>query len=167
MRQKFQRVRRQRDSGFSLVELCVTLGIAIVMAAVAMPVVRSTLASYRLRSAVNAVNAAVQKTRYRAIAAGYPFALVINRNNSSLQVQSDPTDTNKFASVGSAIPFASEPMLGQSATLVFRPGGAIQCPQCTATQTDAKGNWLLTLTHGSMPTETMTISPYGQINVTP
>lgn len=160
--------RRDACSGFTLMELCVTMAIALVMAAVSVPVIGSTLRAYKMNTAVAGVNSGILKTRYRAISAGYPFALVMNKANSTLQVQSDPANSGAFANVGLPIPIASAPnMLGQNMTLVFRPGGAIQCPACTAAQVDATGNWLITLSYTAVPTETLTVSPYGQITVTP
>ena len=142
--------------------------IVAVMSAISVPVVKSALSSYTLNTAVAAVSGAVQSTRYRAIAAGYPFQLAFNRANSTYQIQSDPTNTGVFANVGTPVPFSSKPnLLGINTTLVLHPGGKIQCPLCSAAQVDASGNWLMTVTYGSNPVETIAVSPYGRINVTP
>jgi hypothetical protein len=139
-----------------------------VMSAIAVPVVQSALSSYTLRTTVASVSGAIQSVRYRAIANGYPFAVVFNRSNSTYQVQSDPTDTGAFANVGQPVPITStKNLLGLNTTLVFRPGGMVQCPACTPAQVDAAGNWLITVTYGKNPVETIAVSPYGRINVTP
>jgi len=159
---------RIAESGFTLMELMVVMVIGLVMTAVSVPLLSRVFAAYKMNSAIAAVNGGILKSRYQAISAGYPFALVINGVNSTVQVQSDPTDTGAFANVGKPVPFSSLPnIVGANMTLVFRPGGAIQCPQCSAAQKDAKGNWLIILNYAKLPTETLTVSPYGQITVKP
>lgn len=147
--------------GFTLAELLVTMGIGLVMTAIAVPAVKSTLNSYRLNSAVASVSGSIQSTRYRAIAAGYPFSVTFSKANSTLQVKSDPLNSGTFTNVGGAIPFSSAQVLGQDTVLTFRPGGAVQSPQA-----DANGNTSMTMTYAGK-TETLTVSVYGRTNVTP
>jgi prepilin-type N-terminal cleavage/methylation domain-containing protein len=155
-------------NGFTLIELMVAMAIGLVMTAVSVPLVNRVFTTYKMKAAIAAVNGGILKSRYQAISAGYPLALVINAGNSTVQVQSDPTDTGVFANVGTPVPFSSlRNIVAANMTLVFRPGGAIQCPQCSAAQKDAKGNWLIILNYGKLPTETLTVSPYGQITVKP
>lgn len=156
------------EPGFTLAELAITLAIIGVVTAISVPTIQSALSAYTLNNAVTSVTGAIQTTRYHAVEAGYPYALVLDRSTSNFQVQSDPTDSGTFANAGSSIPFSSiSNILGANTTLVFRPGGAVQCPQCSNNQVDANGNWVLAVNYGTNPTETITVSPYGRINVTP
>jgi len=144
--------------GFTLMELLVTVSVGIVLSAMAVPMVRSALANYHLRSAVAAVTGTIQSTRYRAIYQGYPFAVTFSQASSSYQLASDPARSGSFANVGSAVPFGgSSVALGQNTTLQFRPSGQVQATAGTTT---------LTLTYAGQ-TETITVSSYGNINVTP
>lgn len=160
---------RASARGFTLMELCVCAAIVAVMSAVAIPVVKSTLRSYTLNTAVSSVTGAVQTVRYRAIANGYLFSVSFNSAKSTYQIQSDPTNTgNNFANVGTPVPFSATPnILGLNTTLVFRPGGAVQCPACSAAQVDAAGNWLMTASYLNVPVKTIAVSPSGRVNVTP
>jgi prepilin-type N-terminal cleavage/methylation domain-containing protein len=156
------------EPGFTLAELAIALAIIGVVTAVSVPTIKSAMSAYTLNSAVTSVTGAIQTARYRAVEAGYPFALVLNHATSNFQVQSDPTDTGSFVNAGNAVPFSSVVnILGTNTTFVFRPGGAVQCPQCSSNQVDVNGNWVLTVNYGNNPTETITVSPYGRVNVTP
>lgn len=154
---------RRAARGFSLLELVVVVGIILVMTAIALPVVQSSLNAYKVSTAVAAVNNAVQTTRYRAIQVGYPFQVVFTRATSTYQIQSDPTDTGNFANVGNPIVFTTVPnMMNQNTTLTFRPGGAVASPQALA-----NGSTPMTLTYLNVTPELITVSAYGRINVTP
>lgn len=149
--------------GFSLLELCVAMGIAVVMTSIAVPVVRSSLNAYRLNTAVVSVTGAVQTTRYRAIQTGYPFQIVFNRAASTYQILSDPNDVGNFANVGNPVVFSTVPnIINQNTTLTFRPGGAVQSPQALA-----NGTTPMTLTYLNVTPELITVSAYGRTNVIP
>jgi Tfp pilus assembly protein FimT len=156
--------RRGRSStanrGFTLLELLFTVLIGIVLTVIALPLVQNVMTGFKLRSAVASVTGAIQTTRYQAISSGYAFRVVLDKTASTIQVQSDPNRTGTFANTGSAIPLASSSIpvvLGTSTTLQFRPSGVV-----TATT----GSTTLTLTYGGK-TETITVSSYGNIKVTP
>jgi prepilin-type N-terminal cleavage/methylation domain-containing protein len=146
--------------GFTLIEALIVVAIIFVLAALSIPLVQSTFAYFRLRGAVSSVTGAIQSTRYQAISNGYAYKVILNKAASTLQVQSDPTRTATFANVGNAIPLAGSAVpvvLGQDTTLMLRPSGIVQA---------TTGSTTLTLTLGAK-TETITISSYGNIKVTP
>jgi len=150
----------RKSWGFTLVEMMVVVAIGIVVTAIAVPTVSSVMNTYRLRAAVSSVTGAIQSTRYQAISSGYAFQVVLSKANSTIQVQSDPGGTNTFANVGSAIPLASSSIpvvLGANTTLQFRPSGLVQA---------TAGSTTLTLTYRGK-TETITVSNYGNVKVTP
>ncbi len=154
---------RQQDPaprGVSLLELVFVILITILMAAMAVPLVDNALGLYRLRSAVSSVTGAIQTTRYQAISDGIPYQVVFNAAANTFQVQNDPNFTGVFANVGNAVPLASSSIpvvLGTSTTLRFRPSGIV---------TASVGSTTLTLTYGGK-TETITVSSYGNVKVTP
>src|SRR6267378_4282465 len=112
--------RRDRGSrGFSVLELVVVMAVALVMSAMAVPVIQSSLSSFRLRGAVASVTGAIQSTRYRAIFDGCTYQI----SNTVTGGNCAPT----FTKVGGPIPFAtSQVVLSQDVTLQFSPGGSIQ-----------------------------------------
>lgn len=160
--------RNHASRGFSLLELCVVLAIVIVTTAISLPMVNGALKAYTVNSAVSSVTGAIQTTRYRALQNGYPFEITFTQSTSNYQVLSDAGNVGTFANVGNALPFSNTTnILGATTTLVFHPGGSVQCPACAGAQLDASGDFLMTVTYSNMPTETITVSPYGRITVTP
>jgi prepilin-type N-terminal cleavage/methylation domain-containing protein len=167
--------------GFSLMELVVTVAIVLIVAAIAIPLVQNAMGSYQFQSGVVSATGAIRSTRYQAIANGYPFQLVFSKANSTFQVQKDPTQTTfgtfdgNFANVGSALPLSSSaatPGLSADLTLQFSPSGAVKVVTVssgttTVTSCGGTGNpCQLVLAYGGK-TETITVSAYGNINVTP
>jgi len=154
-------VERQLESrGFTLIEMVMVVAIGLVVAAMAVPTVNKVMNTYRLRAAVSSVTGAIQTTRYQAISSGYAYQVVLKKTAGTLQVQSDPGRTGTFANVGNAIPLTSssiQVVLNADTTLQFRPSGLVQA---------TTGATTLTLTYGSN-TETITVSNYGNVKVTP
>jgi prepilin-type N-terminal cleavage/methylation domain-containing protein len=149
---------RSRWTGFTLIEVLITMAIAIVLTAISVPLVRNAYTSYRLAAAVSSVSGAIQTTRYQAISAGYPFQVVFSKANSTYQVQSDPTRTGTFANVANAVPFGTQQMaLGANTTIQCHPSGLL---------TASVGSSTLTLTYSNKQ-ETIMVSSYGNIKVTP
>ncbi|HEX7284932.1 MAG TPA: GspH/FimT family pseudopilin [Candidatus Angelobacter sp.] len=150
--------------GFTLIEVLIVVAIVFVLAALSMPLVQNTFAYFRLRGAVSSVTGAVQSTRYQALQNGYPYAIALSAAAGTYQIQNDPTNTGVFASVGSAIPLsgsANAAALDTDKSFTFRPSGRVQSPQA-----DANGNTTLTLTASNGRTATITVTRYGNVNVT-
>ena len=139
-----------------------TMAVGMILAAMAVPAVRSSVQYFRVRSAVSSVTSAIQSTRYRAIFDGCPYNITFDKSANTLQVASETAGGNScaatFTNVGTAVPFGTTAVtLNQNVTLQFRPGGSVQATTGTTT---------FTLTYGST-TKTVTVSSYGNINVTP
>lgn len=160
--------RSRHIKGFTLLEAMFTVLVLIFMTAMAIPLVNNVMGAYRMQSAVSSVTGAIQSTRYQAISSGYAYQLVLNKANSTFQVQSDPTwpTATTFANVcdGGAtscpVPLSSSAIavvLGADTTLQFRPSGMVSA---------TTGSTTLTITYGGK-TETITVSSYGNIKVTP
>jgi Tfp pilus assembly protein FimT len=152
--------------GYTAIQLLVTLAIAIVMFGMTVPLVRSTVASYQLRSAVNAVVGIIQTTRYQALYQGYPYKVAFSSANKNYQISSCSTcpGTQTYTNIGNAVPFTassnfsgSSVTLGADTTLQFNPSGNIVA---------TTGSTTLTLT-GNGTTETITVSKYGYVTISP
>jgi Tfp pilus assembly protein FimT len=163
----------KRSSGVSMLELIVVVAITALTSVIAVPIIGSAMNSYQTRSAASSAASAVQSTRYRAIAAGYPYQVAYSAANSNYLIQSDPNATGAFNNIPSTEnngpgPFSLsgssvQAKLVQDITLGFSPSGAVRgttggvtsnCP-CTFTVT-YKGT-----------VETITVSLYGNVSITP
>lgn len=72
-----------------LLELTMTLAAGLILAAMAVPVVRSSVQYFRVRSAVSSITGAIQSTRYRAIFDGCPYNIAFNGTANTFQVASE------------------------------------------------------------------------------
>ncbi len=156
------RERGIQETGFSILELAVVLGVSLIMAAIAVPTISSSLSYFKLRSAVTAATSAIQSTRYRAIYDGCAYQLTLSKATNEYQIASETSGTNTcaaaFTSVGGAVPFTSSQIaLNQDVTLQFQPSGIVQSTAGAMTFTLADGTRL----------ETITVTRYGAISVKP
>lgn len=160
--------RRSRNvQGFTLLELLFTVAVVILMTTMAVPLVSNVMGTFRLRSAVSSVTGVIQAARYQAISSGYAYQVVLSKAGSTFQVQSNPSwPTGTFTNycvptaVSCAVPLSNSAIpvvLGADTTLQFRPSGMV-----TATA----GSTTLTLAYGDK-SQTITVSTYGNIKVTP
>lgn len=157
--------------GFTLLELLFTVIIVMIMAAMAIPLVQNVVGNFRLRGAVSSVTGAIQSTRYQAIFQGCPYQLAIDNVANTYQVQRQCPIGGAFANycptngaANCAVPLAgsSTPItLNAPLTLTFSPGGKVSSAQFPA------GGINLVLTYSNKPPETITVSTYGSIHVTP
>jgi Tfp pilus assembly protein FimT len=151
--------------GFTILELVIVVGIAMVLAAIAVPSIQSSLRTFAVKSAVSSLTGAIQGNRYQAIFHGCPYQVAFTAATYSYQVSSEAPaagGTNclaAYANVGTAIPLqGSGVTLNQDVTLVFHPSGQVQATTGNMTN--------ILLTNASL-TETITVSAYGRVNVTP
>jgi len=153
---------RRRDRGFTLIEMVMVVAVGMILAAMAVPSVRSSIQYFRVRAAVSNVTGAIQSTRYRAVFDGCSYNITIDKTANTYQVGSTTNSGNacnaSFANVGTAIPFGpANVVLNNQTVLQFKPSGFVQA---------TTGATTFTLTYGST-VKTVTVSSYGNINVTP
>jgi type II secretory pathway pseudopilin PulG len=144
--------------GFSMIEIILSLLVGSILTAIAIPQIASVLNRYKLQGAVASSTWAIQSTRYQALMAGYPYQVVFTASTGKYQIQDLPPGAASYANVGTAVPLSgAKVVLNQNTTLQFKPNGAV-------TATAGSLNFTLTF---SGSTKTITVSNYGNINVTP
>jgi prepilin-type N-terminal cleavage/methylation domain-containing protein len=153
--------------GFTVVELLIVCVIFVVMTSIAIPLINNVTSYFRLRGAISSVTGAIQSTRYQAIFQGCPYQVVFVAATSTYQIKNQCPAGGAF--VNACLPAAATcPMplsgsgtpvtLGADITLTFSPGGKV---------TSATAPMQMIITYGGKPPETITVSSYGSINVTP
>lgn len=80
----------RKNSGFTLVELMVTIAIIAIVSAIAIPGYMSWLPNYRLRSAVLDLEGNIQQTRLQAIKHNQTWAVLFDQPNDIYYVCSNP-----------------------------------------------------------------------------
>jgi prepilin-type N-terminal cleavage/methylation domain-containing protein len=160
--------RGQQARGFSLLELIFVIVIGLIMTVIAIPLVNNVTSYFRLRGAVSSVTGAIQSTRYQAIFQGCPYQVVFTAATQSYQIQNQCPVGGAFANVCVPATLAACPVpvsgsgtpvtLNADITLTFSPGGKVS---------SATSPMQMVITYGGKPPETITVSSYGSINVTP
>jgi prepilin-type N-terminal cleavage/methylation domain-containing protein len=106
-------IARKWDAGFSLTELVVALGVALVLAGIGLPTFLRAFHSYQLTNAANQVADILRLTRYEAIRLNTPV-------NCIIQTASDPTMTNLYSVLknGTADPGQKSILLQSSGNII-------------------------------------------------
>jgi prepilin-type N-terminal cleavage/methylation domain-containing protein len=146
-----------QQRGFTLIELLVSLVVAVVLTAIAIPLVGSLLVQYRMRSSASMVSGVISSTRYKAIYQGYPFAVAFSKANGTYQLSSKVPPATSFSNVGDAIPFQVSGMsIDQDNTFIFSPSGVV---------TSSVGALEVNLSYKGK-TDKIAVSSYGNVRVT-
>jgi Tfp pilus assembly protein FimT len=151
-----QTVRFGSARGFSIVELMLVILIGIILTAIALPEVQSSLYNYRLRGAVSMATWAIQSTRYQALMEGVPYQVVLTSASNQYQVQG--FIGGAYTNVGGVVPLSSLPVaLSADTTLNFRPNGSVTAPV---------GALNFTITYQGV-CQRVTVTNYGNVSITP
>jgi len=153
-------MKRYATTGFTLLELLVTITIGMVLTGIAIPMTINALRSYTLTSAVAAATGAIQSTRYAAIMHGYPYEITFTPATNSYQVYSEPGGQTTYSAVGTPIPITGSGGISISRTVTYQffAGG-------TVTETSIPPNMLFSITNSWGGSNTVTVSGVGNVSV--
>src|SRR5713101_3447630 len=157
------RARACAQRGFTTLELGVTVIVGMMLATFVVPLVRSELNFFKVRSAASSIRGAIQSARSQAIFSGCAYAVTINKDAMTYQVSGQLVGAAgcaaEFTNIGPAIPIAEagSVTLDENVTLQARPDGL--------TRTTIGVPTLVLNCRGI--TETIFVSKYGNISVTP
>jgi len=159
---------KHAEAGFSMLEVALVMGIALLMAAMAIPTARSAIATYQLSAAVDSVTGAIQGARYQAIMHGYPYQVDIDSTTNLIQISSQIPPATTYTATGSAVPLSAQPVtvgvgtagsgFAGHATLQLKANGAVTIASGQAAP------MVLTITYNNT-TRTITVSNYASIKV--
>lgn len=141
----------------------------LILLAIAIPQVTSTMNYFRFRKAISSVQTALQSTRYLAVSQGLRYRLAFTKATSTYQLtyESDPVNNPGTyvavpGPVGNAVAWnggwTQTATISADTTLQFNPSGSVSA---------TTGALTFTLAYLNQPTETFTISTYGRVSVTP
>jgi Tfp pilus assembly protein FimT len=153
------RCKNNRSSaGYTTMEAAMVITIVMVLLGMGIPKFVQAIANYKLHAAADSVAWAMQSTRYQALQKGYTYELTISAANNTYQVLSKPIGASSFSNVGGAVPLTASPVtVSATTTLTFSPNGSV---------TVVAGAQTITLTYSGF-TETVTVTNYGSVTVTP
>jgi hypothetical protein len=139
--------------------------ISMITAAFALPIMQTTVNKYRLKAATANATWAIQSTRFQALMEGYPYQVTLSGGtggiNPTYQIANEPLGTNSFSSVGSSVPLSgSSVTINQTEVLQFKANGTV------ATSPVSAAPYTFTISYAGF-TETITVSNYGNITITP
>ena len=148
-------MKRNSNSGFSLIEMLIVIAIAMVLAGIAIPIFGNAMNSYRESAAVSAVTSAIQATRYQAIMHGYPYELVFTSTGLTYQIFNEVPPATSFSLV--------TPGVGSATTPLPSAGGIVMTGLVGCTTTNSLTNCTTmtgtTITYTFAANGTVTVSP--------
>ena len=156
---------RRASRGFTLVELTMVLLISGITAAFALPIVQTTVNKYQLKGATASATWAIQSTRFQALMEGYPYQVTLSGGtggvNPTYQIANKTVGASSYTNVGTSVPLSGRPVvLGATTVLQFQPNGTV------ATSPVTSAPYTFTIAY-SGTTETVTVSNYGNVDVSP
>lgn len=173
------KISRHRADGFSMVELLVTVAIAGIVMAMALPIMNNTITSMHLGSAAGSLAGAFQSTRYIAISTGCPYQLTVVPSSNSYQLQTlqisgtPPTCAANYSNVGNPAgnpntgptPFASSDISTTFSTPIqFNPDGTVSAAGVVGIVTP--GCFIVPITaYHSSAIKTVKITGIGNVSV--
>lgn len=173
------------SGGFKLLELVVVVAVVLIMSAIAVPVINTSMSNLHLSSSATNLAGAIQSARYQAISAGCPVQVAIlyarQSGEQTYQISAEnitgtpPACSATYTNVGSVVPFTtSEITVTSVAGIVLNattnPSVAVQLnPSGTVSivGSAASAPYLLVLSQAKGgQTNTVNISGVGYVKVT-
>ena len=132
-----QRLARQDEHGFSVVELVISVLILLILSAIALPSLAETLRSYRLAGDARALASQLSLAKMRAAAEFSQSQLSFNFANGTYQLQVFDKGANAFVTEGGAVQYLSSGVtFGFGA--ITTPAGTQPAPITDTPQIDRK-----------------------------
>ncbi len=157
--------------GFKLIELMLVVAVACVILAISLPAINRTITSMHLTSSATSLAGVIQSTRYKAIATGCPYEVVITASTLSYQILTEPVVISAtapvcgttYSNVGNSVTFAnSDVVINANQTLVLNPSGTISA--VGSITVPSTFTIVFSIANGSQ-TKTVTVSGVGNVSI--
>jgi type IV fimbrial biogenesis protein FimT len=145
-RANFVPVRRSRGSGFSLVELVLSLAVLLILTTVAVPVVIRSLQAYQLNSTASQLAGMLKFTKFEAIRQNTRVSCQIVQQGTTWQIWAD--------SNGNGVPDAAEPQMFVSGSFTLLPASSVPDPSAIVSTLGLGASSAWTVLSGSNATVT-------------
>src|SRR5260370_42715191 len=126
------RARACAQRGFTTLELGVTVIVGMMLATFVVPLIRSELNFFKVRSAASSIRGAIQSARSQAIFSGCAYAVTINKDAMTYQVSGQLAGAAGRAAevthIRPALPIAGTGSVTLSTNFIFRASPARFCP---------------------------------------
>jgi prepilin-type N-terminal cleavage/methylation domain-containing protein len=156
--------------GFSLIEIMMVMAISLIVLKMSLPMINSTIISFRLGSAASSLAGAIQSYRYKAISVGCPISIAVSSQTfqiaaESLTTTAPPTCSTTFTNdVAGATQYStSDISLNAPVTLFLNPNGTLTTS--AASIVPANFSLILSPSNGAS-TKTVTVSGVGNVKIT-
>lgn len=120
LRANFVSRRGSPRSGFSLVELLLSLAVLLVITTLAVPVVVRSLQTYQLNASASQLSGMLKFTKFEAIRRNTPVSCQIAQQGSTWLIWVD--------SNGNAVPDGAEPQMILGGSFTLLPSGSVPSP---------------------------------------
>jgi prepilin-type N-terminal cleavage/methylation domain-containing protein len=128
---KFVSTRRSPQSGFSLVELVLSLAVLLIITTLAVPVIIRSLQSYQLNSAASQLSGMLKFAKFEAIRQNTPVSCQIQQQGANWLIWVD--------SNGNGQPDGAEPQMVLSGSLTLLPAASVPDPSSITSALGAGG----------------------------
>jgi prepilin-type N-terminal cleavage/methylation domain-containing protein len=147
-----QRNRKPRERGFSLIELCIVLVIALVLSAMAVPQVLNVVNTFKLRNATVELSGIIQQARSRSVQDNAHYPIYFDTGSAGM--------TRAFVGInGSTIDLAKDPIVSWGSEI--QPQAASGAPSTAALKTAFLSGSTSNATVYDGSTNQITFSPMG------
>jgi len=156
---------RSGELGYSLMEVMVVAGLAMVLSAVAIPMIGSALSTFRLGGDAHSLTNAVSLTKMRAAATFTRARLFVDRSNNSFHIEQWDNTAGAWVADGGTTTLSSGVSFGFGPVTAAPPNTQAtigQAPACldTATPAHAIGNTACVLFNSrGIPIDAATSNP--------
>lgn len=110
------------SSGFTLIELMVTITVLAIIVGIAAPSISSQLANQRVKSTVSTLENALKEAKVESVIRRQPLTLTLDSSNKLIKIQHLVLDEKKSTTIASYKYNTKSTIKPDSSSIEFKPG---------------------------------------------